>query len=215
MIDSEQEQIDREVAETEAALVGHQGLSGTPAEHQVLDRFEDHLLDNPQVIPIHMPVVHRFTEGLYSREIFMPGPHQEMTANGPVQVSGVHLTSKCHMTDHQYVVLAGAVEVAIPGQEPVVLTAGHVGITRTGTRRALRVLEDCRWVTFHPLSPEEEEARADGASDEEMLEMIQHRIIGNRQRPDGRDVHAEYTAKLTALGLPGPNSGAHPLLEAE
>ena len=108
-------------------------------------------------------------------------------------------------------VISGAVEVAIPGQGPVVLRAGHVGITRAGTRRALRVLEDCRWITFHVLSPEEEAARQNGATIEDLVSMIGERIIGVRERADGRDVHAEYRGRLDLAGLPGPNEGERAL----
>lgn len=175
-------------------------------DRQRLDRLDAALLDCPQVVPVHMPVTHRFVPGLYSREIFMPGPRPGL--------SGTILTSKEHATEHLYIVLSGAAEVAIPGEPPVVLTAGYVGITRPGTRRALRILEDCRWITFHVLSPEEEERRAAGASVEELLDMIQTRIIAKNERADGRDIHREYTERLRSLGLPGPNDGEQRTLEA-
>lgn len=176
-------------------------------DRQKLDRLEAALLDCPEIVPVHLPVTHRFTPGLYSREVFMPGPREGLT--------GAILTSKEHATEHHYVVLSGVAEVAVPGEEPVLLTAGHVGITKPGTRRALRILEDCRWITFHPLSPEEEERRAAGASVEEMLEMIQARIISTNERADGRDIHREYTDRLRAMGLPGPNEGERALEAGE
>ena len=175
-------------------------------EHQKLDALEAAILDRPDVAPVHMPVKHIFTPGLYSREIFMRGPQPG--------ISGTILTSREHLTEHQYVVLGGSVEVAIPGQAPVVLRAGHVGVTRAGTRRALHVLEDCRWITFHPLSPEEEVCRAEGLPEAELLAMIEERIIGKREREDGRDVLAEYKGQLAAAGLPGVHDGtaAPPIL---
>lgn len=181
-------------------------LARRAQDRQRLDYLDAALLDCPEIVPVHMPVTHRFTPGLYSREIFMPGPREGL--------SGTILTSKEHATEHHFIVLSGAAEVAIPGEPPVVLTAGHVGITRPGTRRALRILEDCRWITFHVLSPEEEERRAAGASVEELLEKIQARIISKNERADGRDIHREYTDKLRTLGLPGPNDGEQKVLEA-
>lgn len=160
--------------------------------HQKLDALESAILDN--LAPVHMPVTHRFTPGLYAREILMP--------------AGTVLTSQIHETEHPYVVLSGRVRVAVPGGEPVILGAGHVGITKPGTRRALYIEEECRWITFHPLSPEEEEARQNGATIEELLDAIRDRIIGKRERGDGRNVYREYREALAAAGLPGPNDGA-------
>lgn len=74
---------------------------------------------------------------MYSREILMPG--------------GSVITSKIHKTEHQFVVLSGRCRVYNAENDEVVeLTAGHVGITKPGTRRVLMILEDTRWVTFHP-----------------------------------------------------------------
>lgn len=180
-------------------------LRGPEREHQLMDRLEAEMLDNPGLVPIHMPVTHRFTPGLYSREIFMPGPRENR--------SGAILTSRGHATEHQFVVLAGVALVRIPGEEPELLEAGHVGITRPGTRRALEILEDCRWVTFHPLAPEEETARAAGASEQELVAMVEARIIGDRDRPDGRDTIGEYQERLRAAGLPGVHERARALPE--
>lgn len=161
-------------------------------DHQRLDALERRILD--ELPPVHLPVVHRFTPGLYLREVFMP--------------RGTLLTSQFHETEHPYVVLSGVALVSIPGEEPVRLEAGHVGITRAGTRRALLIEEDCRWITFHPLSPAEEELRNNGAAEADLLAAIRERIIGKRESPDGRDVHREYTERLATAGLPGPNDGA-------
>jgi hypothetical protein len=161
-------------------------LTGPEEEHRLLDRLESAILD--QMSPVEMPVKHTFTPWLYSREIFMPGPQPGR--------SGTYLTSKNHATEHQFVVLSGVAIVRIPGQEPVRLTAGYVGVTHPGTRRALYIEEDCRWITFHPLFPEEEAMRQAGATDEELVAAIESRIISRRERADGRDVHREYLAAL-------------------
>lgn len=166
-------------------------------DHQRLDALESAILD--RLAPVHMPVTHRWTPGLYVREIFMP--------------AGTVLTSRVHQTEHPFVVLSGVALVRIPDQEPLRLEAGHLGITRAGTRRALFIEEDCRWATFHPLSPEEEARRAAGAPEAEILAMIEARIIGEREREDGRDVLAEYKERLAAAGLPGVHDGARALPE--
>lgn len=169
--------------------------SGTLAglDHEKLDDLEAAMLDSGLPV-VHLPVVHTFTPGLYSRRIHMP--------------AGSVLTSKGHETEHQYVVLRGRARVSIPGSAAVVLEAGHVGITREGTRRALVIEEDCDWITFHPLTAEEEQLRAGGADDGELVEAVEARIIGSRPRADGRDVVAEYKNRLEAAGLPGPHEGA-------
>ena len=88
--------------------------------------------------PDGLPVVHRFTPGLYIREIFMP--------------AGAVLTSKIHRTEHPYVVSKGVVCVYSDNDGPTIIVAPYTGITKPGTRRFLVVLEDTIWTTFHPTN---------------------------------------------------------------
>lgn len=85
--------------------------------------------------PIELPLVHRFTNGLYTREIFMP--------------KGTLLTSKIHKTRHQFVILKGEVSVIDELGNEVRYQAPYVGITEEGTRRVLYIHEDCLWMTIH------------------------------------------------------------------
>jgi len=149
-----------------------------------IDSLERAMLSGP---PVHLPVVHRFTPGLYAREIFMP--------------AGTLLTSKIHNTEHPYLVLSGVARVYIPGRGVVEVKAGHVGVTYPGTRRVLYILEDCRWITFHPLTDTEEEQRLAEATEDEMLVLIEERIIEPHLHLDGADVHREYLAALEAFRL--------------
>lgn len=103
----------------------------TPAQRQV-DKMVDACKQMPQV---DCPLVHRFTPGLYTREIFMP--------------AGTLIVSKIHMTEHPYVITKGKVAVWVEGKGVEVYGAGHVGITKPGTRRVLYIKEDCSWLTFH------------------------------------------------------------------
>lgn len=167
-------------------------------DHAKLDALEAAMLDSGLPV-VHLPVVHTFTPGLYSRRIHMP--------------AGSVLTSKGHETEHQYVVLRGRARVSIPGAAPQVLKAGHAGITCAGTRRALVIEEDCDWITFHPLTEAEETLRASGVSNRELVEAVEARIIGRRPREDGRDVVAEYENRLERAGLPGLHEGARMLPE--
>jgi len=106
---------------------------------------------------VHCPLNHRFTEGLYVREIFMP--------------AGSLITSKIHKTQHQYFVLKGAVSVWIDGGEEHYIEAPYIGVTEPGTRRVLYVWEDCIWATAHP-NPDNED-----------LEQIEERIIEKHNNP--------------------------------
>jgi|GEM_PF-862132 len=184
----------------EAALAQAAASALAHPDHQRLDALERRMLAGG--VPVHAPVVHRFTPGLYVREIEMP--------------PGMLLTSRVHRTEHPYAVLSGRAFVLVAGQEPVLLAAGHLDITRAMTRRALYIPgpEPCRWATFHPLSAEEEGARAGGATTEELLAMIETRIIEPHLHLDGADAHQEYVEGLAARGLPGKHDGPRALEES-
>lgn len=85
---------------------------------------------------VDLPVTHRFTPGMYIREIFMP--------------KGTLLTSKIHKTEHPYVISMGVVSVYTETEGVKVLSSPHTGITKPGTRRLLFIHEDTIWTTFHP-----------------------------------------------------------------
>ena len=81
-----------------------------------------------------MPLVHRFTPGLYIREIFMP--------------KGALVVSLKHLTEHPFVVSKGhAAVLTETGVQQI--KAPHCGITKAGTQRVLFIHEDCVWTTFH------------------------------------------------------------------
>ena len=82
------------------------------------------------------PVTHRFTPGLYIREILMP--------------AGSIITSAVHKTEHPYVVSAGRCFVYLENEERwELIQAPHTGITKPGTRRLLIMVYDTIWTTFH------------------------------------------------------------------
>lgn len=186
------------VRQEEDTVLGGSALARL--DHQRLDALERRILED--LPPVHMPVEHTFTPGLYRRTITMP--------------PGTLLTSKIHRTEHPYAVLRGAAFVLVAGEEPVLLEAGNQGVTKPMTRRALFIPHDsepCVWSTFHTLSPEEEQMRQNGATIEAMLAAIERRIIEAHLHLDGADAHQEYIAALEALGLPGPHDGARALEE--
>lgn len=104
----------------------------TPAQRRI-----DAALPELRALPqVDCPLIHRFTPGMYIREIFMP--------------KGTFIISQIHKTEHPFVVTVGRVKVWIEDKGIEEITAPFVGITKPGTRRILEIVEDCRWITFHP-----------------------------------------------------------------
>ena len=132
-------------------------------ECEPLNRLEAKLTEFP---PVSCPVKHCFTPGLYSREIFMP-------ASAPPVFTII--TTQIHKTEHQYIVSTGKLDVWTEGRGWVRIVAPFHGITKAGTRRALRIIEDTIWTTFHPTDkttvPEvmEELIEAHGPEQAELL----------------------------------------------
>lgn len=139
--------------------------------NEKIDELEAAMVDNFPLIDC--PLIHRFTDGLYTREIFMP--------------KGSFITSKIHKTQHQFCVLKGAVSVWIDEGEEQYIEAPYVGITEPGTRRVLYVWEDCIWITSHP-NPNNEN-----------LEQIEERIIEKHDNPLISDEIKEKLKELLLL----------------
>lgn len=108
-------------------------------EEARLDYQPAALVDKLAQLPkLDLPPVHRFTPGLYIRELFMP--------------KGTLVVSKIHKTEHPYVVSQGHAAVFIPGVGVQQIKAPFCGITKPGTQRILFIHEDCIWTTFHPTN---------------------------------------------------------------
>jgi hypothetical protein len=100
--------------------------------HELLDYCEAQI----QKLPEHeMVTTHRFTPGMYIRQIFIP--------------FGTLLTSKIHRTEHPFVISKGDISVWTRETGAVRYRAPHSGITKPGTRRLLFAHEDTIWTTFH------------------------------------------------------------------
>lgn len=113
-----------------------------PATPSDLDRLEARLVAHLGVRPAArgespegFPVTHRFTPGLYVREIFMP--------------AGSIITSKVHLTEHPFTVSQGHCWVFTEGGNWQEIRAPYTGITRPGTRRLLFMVRDTVWSTYH------------------------------------------------------------------
>lgn len=102
-------------------------------EDEALDMVHAEIASRPQ---IDLPVEHIFTEGLYSRQLFMP--------------AGIEIMSKCHKTQHQFIIAFGVVDIYLKGHGWERVIGYKRGITEPGTRRVFRTITDTMLITFHP-----------------------------------------------------------------
>ena len=79
-------------------------------------------------------VEHRFSPGLYLREIFMP--------------AGTRIIGKIHATEHFNIVLTGSCTmITAEGIEEI--KAPYTFISKAGIQKCLVIHEDCVWQTTH------------------------------------------------------------------
>jgi hypothetical protein len=95
-------------------------------------QMQDAMSQQPQ---IDCHVDHVFAPGLYARQIQMP--------------AGALVVGKIHKHAHVNTISRGRCIVATEfGYEE--LTAPHTFVSKPGTKRAVYVLEDTVWTTYHP-----------------------------------------------------------------
>jgi hypothetical protein len=147
-----------------------------------LDELEVAMLENCE--PVHCLTTHRFTDGMYIREIFMP--------------AGSLITSKVHKTEHPYIVSYGKVAVSIDGDDWDEITAPYTGITKSGTRRILYILEDCIWTTFHRVDDMKSEYNdLNDDEKENIVKGIEEKILEPHiNYLTGTDIKTEYLKAL-------------------
>lgn len=104
-------------------------------EWKRINQLETAFKAMPPEVRLHPQLFHTFTPGLYGRRIIMP--------------KDALLTSRIHLTEHQFVILRGVVSVWDDEHGVVTLEAPHAGVTKAGTRRVLYIHEECEWMTFH------------------------------------------------------------------
>ena len=102
-----------------------------PAINDKIEQLESALLPLPQV---DMPLTHRFTPGVYLREIFMP--------------AGTLVGGHKHKTEHFNIVLCGSASVMIDGVVQRI-TGPCVFASLPGVRKVLYIHDDMRWATVH------------------------------------------------------------------
>jgi hypothetical protein len=101
---------------------------------QRMDEIEATMCQNLELLTL--PLLHRFTDGLYIRELSIP--------------KGTMLTSKTHKTQHQFILLKGVISVWDNDGTEHLLSAPYCGITQPNTRRIAYAWDDCIWSTCHP-----------------------------------------------------------------
>lgn len=104
-----------------------------------MDELEKRMAESNELLVF--PLIHRFTDGLYSREVSLG--------------KGCLVTSKTHKVQHQFFLLSGSVLVWNNEGDAQYIKAPFVGITEVNTRRVVYAIEDSVWITCHP-NPENE-----------------------------------------------------------
>lgn len=80
------------------------------------------------------PVTHRFANGCYLREIFMP--------------AGTVVVGKIHATEHFNVILTGEVTV-VTAEWSKRFKAPHTFVSGAGVQKVVYTHSDCQWQTLH------------------------------------------------------------------
>ena len=101
----------------------------------IIDRLERALVNLDKYYPEELPTVHRFTPGMYIREIHVP--------------AGTIFTSVTHKTQHPFVLSKGICDICNEVGEVNRYAAPHTGITQPETRRVFLVHRDIVFTTFH------------------------------------------------------------------
>lgn len=105
-------------------------------------------------------LTHHFAPGLYGREVFM--------------AAGATLVGKLHKHKHLNILLEGKLAVRTEFGHDI-LEAPLVFVSEPGTKRAGHIIEDTRWITFHPTQStdlDEIEAEVIAPTYDNLLEAI-------------------------------------------
>lgn len=119
--------------------------------------------------PVDMPVQDLFVPGMYIRTIYMPKGE-----DGQENI----VTSAIHNTEHPFFVMAGKVAVFSDNDGEQIIEAPYFGITKPGTRRVLRIIEDTVWITCHPTDIKPEDDTEEGI--QEAVLKVKEKIIDKR-----------------------------------
>lgn len=103
-----------------------------PAQREKLDQLEAILKTHEQA---EIPVKHRFSGGIYAREITIP--------------KGTLLTGRIHKFDHFDIMLSGDMTVSTDSGDVKRLSGLNIMEGTAGKKRAGFAHEDTHWITFH------------------------------------------------------------------
>lgn len=101
--------------------------------NKAIDALEVELINRFR--PKECPINHSFFKNLYVRECVLE--------------EGMRATSKIHLHRHPYVLMEGAAEVWVDGVGWKLIEGPYYGVTEAGTRRVLKIIRTCFWLTFH------------------------------------------------------------------
>lgn len=118
----------------------------------------------PGDLQLELEPIHLFAPGIYVRVLRMP--------------AGSVVVSKIHKTEHFCLALTGRALV-VSGETREEVVGPRLIRTLPGTQRALHILEDAVWITFHPtdktdLAELERELIAESFDDPAILEYQAH-----------------------------------------
>lgn len=131
-----------------------------PEVNQAVDRLEKVMLENfPEMTAA---LNHVFCKGMYIRECVME--------------AGMRISSKIHLEKHPYFVMAGIADVWIYGTGWKRIRAPYFGITQPGTRRVLRIIERCHWITCHANPDDGEDL---GVIESRIIEPHENKLLNN------------------------------------
>jgi mannose-6-phosphate isomerase-like protein (cupin superfamily) len=155
-------------------------LKGTEkTKNEKIDELESIMAENFEMV--NCPLNHRFTDGLYVREIFMP--------------AGTLITSKIHKTQHQYFVLKGKVSVWIDEGEEVYIEAPYIGVTEPGTRRVLYIWEDCIWATAHANPDNENESEIE----DRIIEKHDNQFLSSNTKEEAKKINKKNSNTINSI----------------
>ena len=100
-----------------------------------IDKLELALETIDKYVPEECLTLHKFTQGMYIREIHVP--------------VGAVFTSVTHKTQHPFVISKGVCDICNEVGDVARYSAPHTGITEPGTRRVFLVHSDLVLTTFH------------------------------------------------------------------
>lgn len=129
-----------------------------------IDQFEALVRNCPLV---DCPLVHKFADGMYIREIFMK--------------KDIYVTSLVHDTTHPFFIMKGKVSVISENDGEQILEAPYIGITTPNTRRILYIHKDTVWITCHATSIKPKDDTEESIL--EAVKLIGQQIIEPRENP--------------------------------